>query len=30
MRQVQIRTAAKKNPPPDIDLRTASGRVLPF
>jgi hypothetical protein len=30
MRQIQIRTAAKKNTPADLDLRTASGKVLPF
>jgi hypothetical protein len=30
MRQIQIRTSAKKNPLLDLDLRTASGRVLPF
>jgi hypothetical protein len=30
MRQVQIRTSAKTTAPPEPDLRTASGRVLPF
>jgi hypothetical protein len=30
MRQVQIRTSAKKPDAPEPDLRTASGRVLPF
>jgi hypothetical protein len=30
MRQIQIRTSAKKNTPVDLDLRTASGKLLPF
>jgi hypothetical protein len=30
MRQIQIRTSAKKNAPQELDLRTASGRLLPF
>jgi hypothetical protein len=30
MRQVQIRTSAKKNTPVDLDLRTASGKLLKF
>jgi hypothetical protein len=30
MRQIQIRIAARKDVQTDLDLRTASGRVLPF
>lgn len=30
MRQIQVRTSAKKTTPVDLDLRTASGKVLPF
>ena len=30
MRQIQIRTSATKNTPVDLDLRTASGKLLKF
>jgi hypothetical protein len=30
MRQIQIRKPAKKTTPQELDLRTPSGRVLPF
>ena len=30
MRQIQIRTPAKKNAALELDLCTASGRLLPF
>ena len=30
MRQIQIRASAKKPALPEPDLRTASGRILPF
>ncbi len=30
MRQIQLRKPARKTAPRELDLRTPSGRVLPF
>jgi hypothetical protein len=30
MRQIQLRKPARKTAPGELDLRTPSGRVLPF